>query len=247
MKGESKMIYEQNKQINFYDLNNKGDVKLTALLKHINLAAGTNADEIGVGLDVTIPINLAFVIQRFGLQIFDWPTYRQIVKIRTWPSEISKGTFIRRGDMWDESGNKLAEWTTLWVLIDINERKVKRPKALPVELPQYGPMNVDIEAQKIDVPRNAKLLASYLHTVRYSELDINMHMNNAVYGDLIANVVEMAKAPYKKWQEVQFNYLNEALLNDQLNVECRKTENILYITGETETRPIFSAKITIGG
>ena len=241
------MLYEQNSQINFYDLNSRGDVKLTALLKHINIAAGTNADAIGVGLDVTVPLNLAFVVQRFGLRIFDWPTHRQTVKIRTWPSEIAKGTFIRRGDMWDVDGNKMMEWTSLWVLIDIKERKVKRPKALPIELPQYGTMGVEVEGQKIDVLENAKLLASYPHTVRYSELDINMHMNNAVYGDLIANVVELGKVPYKKWREVQFNYLNEALLGDEINVECRKTEDALYVTGESQNRSVFSAKIIIGG
>ena len=241
------MLYEQNKQINFYDLNSRGDVKLTALLKHINLAAGTNADEIGVGLDVTIPMNLAFVVQRFGLQIFDWPTYKQVVKIRTWPSEITKGTFIRRGDMWDEAGNKMMEWTSLWVLIDIKERKVKRPKALSIELPQYGLMDVEVEAQKIDIPEDARLLASYSHTVQYSELDINMHMNNAVYGDLIANVVELGKVPYKKWQEVQFNYLNEALVGDEVNIECRKAENTLYIIGETQSRAVISARIKFGG
>ena len=241
------MLYEQNSQINFYDLNSRGDVTLSALLKHVNIAAGTNADAIGVGLDVTVPLNLAFVVQRFGLRIFDWPTYRQTVKIRTWPSEILKGTFIRRGDMWDESGNKMMEWTSLWVLIDIKERKVKRPKALPIELPGYGTMGVGVEGQKIDVPENAELLASYPHIVRYSELDINMHMNNAVYGDLIANVAEIGRIPYKKWSEVQFNYLNEALLGEEIKVECRKAEDTLYITGESQSRPVFSTKIIVGG
>jgi len=241
------MIYEQNSQINFYDLNSRGDVKLTALLKHINIAAGTNADAIGVGLDVTIPMNLAFVIQRFGMRIIDWPTYRQAVKIRTWPSEITKGTFIRRGDMWDEAGNKMMEWTSLWVLIDIKERKVKRPKALPIELPQYGTMGVEVEGQKIDVPEDAKLLAKYPHIVRYSELDVNMHMNNAVYGDLISNVIELGKIPYKKWGEVQFNYLNEALLGEEVNVECRKAEDTIYITGATENKGVFNASIKLGG
>ncbi|MCL2421992.1 MAG: thioesterase [Defluviitaleaceae bacterium] len=240
------MIYKRDTQINFYDLDGRGDVKLTALLKHINLAAGANADEIGVGLETTIPMGLAFVIQRFALRIFKWPVYNQTVTIRTWPAEIAKGTFRRNGDMWDKEGNKLAEWTGLWVLIDINERKVRRPKALPIDLPAYGGMGVTVEAEKIEIPEDGQLMASYPHVVRFSETDINMHMNNAVYGDLIANVLEISENPLShapNWQEVQFNYIAETKVDEEVNVQLRQSEKNMFVSGIVDDKLVFTAVV----
>jgi acyl-ACP thioesterase len=238
------MVYKKDSQINFYDLDGRGDMKLTALLKHINLAAGRNAEEIGVSMETTFSMGLAFVLQRFALRVIKWPAYRQKVTVRSWAAEITKGTFRRNGDMWDAEGNKIAEWTGLWVLIDINERKVRRPKALPVTLPAYGLMGVDLEAQKPDVPEDAKLIASYLHVVRFSELDLNNHMNNAVYADLIANVTEMGGLRHTcGWREVHFNYMAETKLGEEVDVQCRQAGSDVYITGAVNGRPVFAAMI----
>lgn len=242
------MIYEGKTIINFYDIDGRGDVSLTALLKHINLSAGANATEIGVGLKDTLPLGLTFVIQRFALRTFNWPTFRQEVLIRTWPADIARGTFRRNGDMWDKDGKKMAEWTGLWVLIDVVERKVKRPKALNAELPSYGFMDVAIESPKIEVPTEVELVASYPHIVQFSELDINQHMNNAIYGDLIANVLEIG-GYVPKYKEVQFNYLTEAKLGEEIEVKCMKNANkqgrVMYITGTAKTRNIFAACVEI--
>ena len=238
------MVYEKDAKISFYDLDARGDVKLTALLKHINLAAGANAEDIGAGLDVTVPLGIAFVIQRFAVRIFKWPVYCQTVSIRTWPAEITKGTFRRNGDMWDKEGNKLAEWTGLWVLIGIKERKVRRPKTLPIEFPANGAMGVTIEAHKIKVPEDEQLIASYPHVMRFSEADINEHMNNAIYGDLISNVLEISGSALShtpKWQEVQFNYLSEVKVGEEVDVQCRQAGNNMYISGIVREQPMFTA------
>ena len=240
------MVYENDIMMSFYDMGMRGDIKLTALLKHINLAAGANADDLGIGINYTLSRGLTFVIQRFALRVYDWPSYRQQVKIRTWPAGIERGTFRRNGDMWDKNGKKLAEWTGLWVLIDVKERKVRRPKALEIELPKHGPMDVSVEAHKLEIPEEAKLTASYRHVVRFSDADINQHMTNAVYGDLIANVIEIAETPFsniKLWEEIQFNYLVEAKVGEEINVVCRQLGDALYIEGIVEDKTIFMATV----
>lgn len=253
------MVYEMDTQFNYYDMNARGDIKLTALLKYINLAAGANSEELGAGFDVTEPLGLAFVIQRFALHVLKWPVYLQSTKVRTWPAEITKGTFRRNGEMWDQNGEKMAEWTGLWVLIDIHERKVRRPKALPTPFPSAGLLDVLIEAPKIEVPEESVPVTSYPHTVRYCDADLNMHMNNAVYGDLIANVLEVGGNDLShlsyvpSWREVRFNYLSEARIGEEIAVECRKLAksaskccgDTLYFTGNAEDRLVFSASVEV--
>ena len=243
------MVYDENIRYNFYDLDSRGDVKLAALLRYINLGAGQNAQDIGIGFDTTMSMGLAFVIQRFSLKINRWPAFQEEARIRTWPAEITKGTYRRNGDMYDAKGDKLAEWTGQWVLIDINERKVKRPKALPISFQNYGAMDVTIENIKPEPPQDGTSIAAYKHIARYSEMDVNEHMNNAVYGELIANVLELSGSPYKKvlcFKEVHFNYLNETRLGEEIDVEALQGDKSLYFSGKVGDKMVFATSIKTG-
>jgi len=238
------MIYKQKRKISFYDLDANGNTKLTALLKYMNEASWLNAEELGAGLDRTLEVGLAFIIQRIGVRIFKMPELNQTIAIRTWPAEKTRSAFKRNGDICDEAGNKIMEWESLWVLIDINKRKIKRPSASPAELPRYGKMDVEVVADKIVIPEERNLYASYKHIVSFSELDINMHMNNAIYGDLVANVLAPTDAAnIRAWKEVQFNYVHEAKLGDEVAVNAYQANGNLYITGNSEEKRIFTVAI----
>ena len=245
------MIYQGTSTMNFYDLDGHGDVKLTALLRHINLSAGANAKELGIDLDFTLSLGLGFVIQRFALRMYKWPLYEETVQIRTWPAEITKGTFRRNGDMHSQDGIKMAEWTGLWVLFDINARKIKRPAALPVELPRYGAMGVNIEANRVHLPAGtAAPAASFIHTVRFTDMDTFMHMNNAFYGDLVANAIYSANPGVRasSVKEIQFNYLNETRIGDEIRLnthfDTSQTDCYTYhVIGTVEGRNVFAAEV----
>ena len=238
------MIYEQKQKISFYDLDANGNTKLTALLKYMNEASWLHAEELGVGLEKTLEVGLAFIIQRIGVRIFKLPELSQTVTIRTWPAEETRSAFKRNGDITDEAGNKIIEWESLWVLIDINKRKIKRPSASPAEFPLYGKMGVEIVADKVVIPEERIPYASYIHSVMFSDLDINMHMNSAIYGNLIANVLAPTDAAnISSFKEVQFNYVHEAKLGDEVAVNAFYANESLYITGNSGEKTIFTVAI----
>jgi len=238
------MIYQRQEVIGLGDLDANGDTKLAAVLKYASEAALFNAEELGIGLEKTLSTGLVFLIQRFGMKINQLPGLGQTVTVRTWPGKITRSAFKRYGDIQDETGNRLIEWETLWVLVDINERKMKRPNAFPIEFPHYGEFDIAIESEKIIIPEEKTTVASYNHPVRFSELDINLHMNNAIYGDLIANVLAQGDSlNMKDWQEVQFNYIHEAKIGDEITVDAYQAENNLYVLGTCGDKSIFNTKV----
>jgi len=257
------MIYKQEEKIGFYDIDANGNIKLTALLKYINEAAWTNAEDLGASMETTIHSGVTFIIQRFGLRIFKTPKLNQKVTVQTWPAAMTRIAFKRNGSMLDEDGNKLMEWESLWVLLDINERKIRRPNAFPIEFPLYGQMGVTVESDKIAPFEEKEQLASYNHIVQFSELDLNMHMSNAIYADLIANVLSLKPTPnIQGWKDVYFNYVNEAKLNDEITVDYYREQsnanekthsetnkqthsetNELYVSGANGEKVIFNALI----
>jgi len=238
-------MYTNQTRVNYYDLDMCGKIKPSALLRMVHIAADENATQLGVGFHVLHPLNITFVLQRFGLSLTRMPAYDENVTIRTWPAAISRGTFIRKGDMYDADGEKIMEWASLWLLFDLAERKIIKPTALPVELQALGDMGVAIEPKKIDLPADfGSPFSSYIHTVRYAEVDTNMHMNNSIYGDLIGNAMfPTGEQDAKPWKQLQINYQAETRLNEKIEVTARRDENTCLITGHVSGRVAFTARV----
>lgn len=242
-------IYDEKIRVTYYDLDCRGKLKLTALLRMAHIAADVNANHLGVGFNDLSPLGISFVLQRFGLEVTRLPAYDETVRIRTWPAQIARGTFTRRGDLYDTHGNKLMDWCSLWVLFDLNERKILRPSALPVTLPELGKFETTAETTRINYPDGwGEAFSAYRHTVHYSEVDTNRHMNNTVYGDLIGNVLYMhgSNDSAGDMKRVQINYLAETRLGETIDIACRHSENDFWITGSEEGRPVFAATVACG-
>ena len=240
-------IYQSQTRITYYDLDCRGKLKLSALLRMVHIAADVNARELGVGYDALAPLGMTFVLQRFGVRILRMPAYNEDVLIRTWPSDVSKGTFLRRGDMCDASGTKIMEWASLWLLFDINARKVLRPAALPVPLPTLSAEGVDIMPEKLTLP-DTQPFYMYSHIASYRDVDTNIHINNSIYGDLVGNALFPPDTdilvPSPDWKEVQINYLAEIRLGETVDVTARHSESGFVVAGETQGRPAFIAQVT---
>lgn len=249
-------LYEGTARITYFDLDYRGRVKLSSLMSMVHIAAEINAAQLGVGHSVLSPLNMSFILQRFGLTVTRMPEYDETVTVRTWPSEVGRGTFGRLGDMYDGTGKKLMEWASLWILFDLRQRKIQRASALPVTLPEFGGRGVQTLPLKIDLPADwGSPFSSYPHTVRCSEVDTNMHMNSSVYGDLIDNALFPAGGNWlgggaPDWTRVQINYLAEARHGEEINVECRREGGKFLVSGgrteppaEARGRTAFTALV----
>ncbi|MCL1863498.1 MAG: thioesterase [Defluviitaleaceae bacterium] len=233
-------MYTGKHRITYYDLDAAGRVKLSALLRMVHIAADINANELGIGFHALSQYSMSFVLQRFALSVMREPTYDEEVTIRTWPDSVARGTFLRKGDMHDGGGKKIMEWTSMWILLDLAERKILRPSALPVELPDFENYGVEIMPVKIALPNTELPKANqYVHTVRYADIDTNNHMNNSVYADLITNALGATGA----WREVQINYLAETRLGEEIVVTTVYEGETATVTGTVGERTTFAAVV----
>ncbi|MCL1990772.1 MAG: thioesterase [Defluviitaleaceae bacterium] len=239
------MIYEAKKQITYNDIDANWDVTLTAILKYMTEANWGNGEQIEVGVNHMLETGLAFVIQRIAIKILKLPILGDEFTLRTWHADTRRLTFTRKGEFLDKSGHKLIEWESLWVLFDVNDRRIKRPDVLNVPLSPYGSLGVSVETEKI-LPVESEHLASFKHCVQFSELDTYQHMSNTYYGNLLANVYacnESRSTFMKAGTEIQFNYINEGQLGDEVLVNLNQADHHLYITGETNKHQVFAATI----
>jgi len=239
-------MYEGKTRITYYDLDFKGNMKLSAILRMVHIAADVNANELGIGFSTLHPLNISFVLQRFGLKINRMPVYDEVVTVRTWPAERSHGAFIRKGDMYDASGEKIMEWASLWILFDVVIRRILKPSALPIDIPTITNVDVGVKPERIMLQDDCGgSFSEYTHIVRYAEVDTNMHMNNSIYGDLIGNAAFpcLNEGDYTNWKEVQINYLGETFPGEEIKITAYKNDDEILVKGMAVGRAAFAARI----
>jgi acyl-ACP thioesterase len=241
------IIKEYPASITYYELDCFGRMKLSSILRLAHIAADLNANQLGIGYHALKDNGIGFVLQRFGLEAKRLPEYEEPILIRTWPGSVGKGIFLRHGIMLGGSDEALMEWTSLWVLFDLNERKILRPSALPIPLTGLGTLGVAAEPMKVDLSSEwGEGYTKYSHTVRFSETDTYNHMNNIFYGDMVANAIYMngtTENPFE-WKNAQINYLSEIRMGDTVDIDCKRNEKGYRVMGILDGKAVFSAVVT---
>ena len=214
-------------------------LRTSTLFELLQTASIRHTEELGMGRDKTLDKGLLWVIARQYVVIDRMPAYDERVTVRSWPGETMRVLFPRYYEIAAESGKTLLRGSAVWSLMD----RETRTTAFPDE---YG-----IEIAGVETGRELPYLTKVKpieapHTldfvVPYSYVDLNGHMNNTRYFDLVEDHLPAAKAG-KILCEVHTEYSAEAKLGTTLHVAWGKADDCYYVNGSTE-RPCFRMSLT---
>ena len=150
---------------------------------------------------------LYWVITRQQVQITRLPTAGETITLETWPMPTTRVAYPRSTIAYDEHGNELFRLISLWVLMD--------PESRAMVLPGKSGVIVEglLRGNELAVPGSlppGKLQNTASRTVRYTELDVNGHMNNARYLDWLDDLFPAAFHQNHTPREFTVCYLSEA-------------------------------------
>ena len=202
--------------------------------------ATNDAEEKGVGKSETIDKGYTWIISRIEVDIVKYPEYTHDVMMQTYPGDDLKIMFPRYYRMLDMNGNLLINSSSIWALLDIKKRTpVMSPfkQALPSEHHE-GELPLP---KKVKIPENLSLVES--RKVRYSETDLNGHLNNTKYMDFIIDVHDSSFYEKHRIKHLAINYIHEIKDNDIVDLY---TDNgsVETIVGKVGDQLIFACEIT---
>lgn len=176
-----KETYTQEHTIEYYDVDKHKRLKLQNLLDIVNNASFLQSEELGCGLEYLASQDLTWVFYKMELVIKRAPTFKEKISVRTYALGSRRYYASRKFEVFDENGNEIAYAYGLYFLIDIEKRK---PAKIPDTLMKcYGESFasdvVCLRDLKLKPIKEAKMERSY--RVRFSDIDTNGHVNNAVY------------------------------------------------------------------
>lgn len=207
-------------------------MKPSGILDIMQSIAGEHANLLKIGFNDIIKKNLAFVIARVKYDLIKPIQRYSRIKVVTWPCAVGRIEMKRDYEFYDIDTNELLlKASSIWILIDINNRKICRSNSVDYPNNIYPKENYEsFEKLKFD-DEGFSVQSNYL--VRHSDLDLNNHMNNTKYTDAVI---------YDKMcSSCQIDYIHEAKLNDTLVIKTKYEENVLYAIGKNENEISFKA------
>jgi len=247
---EAVTLFKKKYHVDLRDVDFKRELRLSTLFGYFQDIASDAAVNLGAGIDVLrSSYGVAWVLIRIRVDITRMPTWNEEIVIETWPLESKRLEFERDYIVKDSTGNIIIRAVSAWVIMDIKERKLKRPDSISLHYPTV------IEERAIDchlgkLKMNGPLETSYKRVIGYSDIDFNKHLNNSKYVDFLMDCFPMESHQKYTPERLEVNFVNEVLPGETicLYTDMSKREaNQVYIEGinENTEKTVFKAKVEI--
>ena len=232
----------RNYRLRWMDFDRYGHLQPAAVLDIFQDLATLHAEELGIGRDSMLERGVIWVVVRTKLEITADPEHFQVVTARTWPHSLSRFSFMRDFSLHDERGEMLAKATQEWVLMDVRTRKFASPKDC-----YQGPTDFCEDRAFPKKPRKTPAFDEGNRPVRtmapeFTDLDLNGHVNNAMYANYILNALDPeAETAFKTFQ---IDYRYEALPGQAFTVHALVEEDRTLMKGVAEDGTVlFAAQV----
>lgn len=206
------MKYTEAYKVKWHDTDSYRRVRPSGHLVYMQETANLQIQNAGRSLDdIRDAQGLAFILSKIKL-VFEEPLYAyDEIKVNTWTCESRGYSFLRCFEIFKGS-KSITRASSVWALLDLESKKLVRSDEFSLGVENDDPLD-------IEMPRRIKPAASELRvlgqrTIRYSDIDYNLHMNNTRYPDMLCDFMPMDKI--SGIREMTLEFLHESALGDTL-------------------------------
>ena len=193
-----------------------------------------HAFKLGVSVPQLLANNHTWVLSRIALKMTVYPQWRDTIQIVTWPSGIQRVFALRDFDI-RHHNQTIGSCVSAWIIIDTAYRKPIRPTSFVDQLnPITGKHVFDHPLGKL--PRFRESQFEIRFNVRYSDLDINQHVNNVSYIEWALESIPDIGENHRLLSELEINFLGEALLGDLVIARCQALDDRGFVFAHSIVR-----------
>ena len=230
--------YSETKLIRTSNCDLTGHWRLSSILALMQELAGTHAHFLGCGRDFLLEQGLVWVLSRTELQMDRYPAVGETVRVDTFPMPNRRWFFPRYFCFYDEAGEQIGRAGTLWLLMDLQARKMAAPEAALRFLPDNSDLTPPMDFPGNIAPVEGEEIRT-LYTPVNTDIDVNRHMNNTRYGDVLCNALSLETLEKKEFSHVLIHYLKEVLPGGELQISLRQEGERLRMLGSRGEEKCF--------
>ena len=224
-------IFTKDYPLTASDIDCHGLCRLSALLSYIQNVATDHATLLELhGEKMVEQYGAIWMMARMYLSLSRPIVSGDNLSLGTWHRGVDKTPITHRDIDIVVDGERIGEAVIAWIVVDLRERRLVKPASLPTVVASPRPRIVkDIIPAKLKPPED--LQQALTRTVRYSDTDINGHMNNTKYADIACDAIQYNKRAGWFVSEFQANYIHECFPGDNIVVLHGEQDGLHYIRG----------------
>ena len=225
-------LYEKKILIRSEQVDMTRKLRMSELFRIMEEASIAHTEELGCTREKTLDRGLLWIITRQEADIDEMPCYDEEITVRSWQGDMMHVFFPRFYEI-EKAGRVIIRGRALWMLLDEESREMIMPEDYDIFIPGR-PGSEDMMLPPVVMPKSAESIYEKELVTRFSQVDINGHMNNTRYFDILDDALfEIASAgadgnmPYDPETPhfVRANYLSELRAGSGFDLRGLRDEN----------------------
>lgn len=231
-----KKIHSFTRKILADDVDMFRSMRYSVFLRWLQEASIAHTEALGAGRDKTLDKGALWVIARVSVEILRMPQYDEVVTFRTWAGKTRHVLFPRYYEIIDAEGNVAVRASAVWLLMDAKTRKMAFPD-------KYGVRIADTSTgTELPLPAGVPMQDAppvYRHTVRFQDVDINGHMNNSKYIDVVEDALGFDFLHDFELTRFEIDYEEEIRGGKRVSLFGKCDDGKIYFEGRTGNKVCF--------
>lgn len=193
--------------------------------------ATKHAEERGFGYSFMTSQKRVWVLSRMAIEMFEYPQNDTVFVVKTWVASVNRLFTERYFSFENSDGKEIGFAKSLWASIDMETRK-------PTNVLELQGLTDFVDAEKIcpidgmsKIPAlkdNCEVTTDF--TVKYSDVDINKHLNSMKYIEHFVDVFDIEMFRNKDINRIEINYMSEGRYGTKIDILKREElENAVFI------------------
>lgn len=227
-----------------FEVDFRNKLTLPLLINYLLNVAGYHADARGFGMEKINKDNRSWVLSRIAIELYKYPINNDEIMIQTWVENVMKMFTLRNFAIIGKNNEIYGYAKTVWAMIDTETRK-------PVSLIDEK-INSFICDKECPIERTVKFAApqseSFLcenFKVKYSDIDINKHLNSSKYVEYIVDAFSLQEFNDKDISRLETEFVEECLFGEEISIfktEISKQEYLIDLKNN-EGKTVCKSKV----
>lgn len=219
------MKWSNNYTVRYHDVDANELTSPSYIFKFLQETATNQMRGQGPSYAELLKQNKAFLLSAIRVEMYEPLVPHDEITVYTWGCDARGFTFprsyaIMRGD------ELICEANSNWALVDTRDKRLIRASEIELNYSIDKPLELQ-NPVRFRIPPELPLSLVGEYTIRYSDTDVNGHMNNTNYPDMLLNA--MPNPENKLIKSIAISYQNEARTGDYLKIYLGKTDGKYYM------------------
>lgn len=220
-----KKVFTKEYEVTYRDTDARGECFLSSYMNFMADCGLSQDETYGFVIADMVKENHTWMLVDYEITIHKYAKYKEQLKVKTYIEGMNKFYAVRYFNIYDKENNLILEGKTLVILVDAKKR---RPISIQEE--HYNAYGVientpTIGRNKLKLSSCKKVDYKKEFNVRYSDIDLNLHVGNVTYLEWILETMPFEVITKYKIYSVKIKYQKELTYGDKVSVKTEVKHN----------------------